>query len=239
MHAGNSEGRATGFQLGGRDVLCRKATVKLRPGWRGRKDQPRRGGGGAGSSPGRVGEVQGAAQVGWGGPGSIPAPVIGLPSLPGPSKQVRAIGAGGVHLEFAEGRRSSQNRAEKRGRTAPWRGLEAVSPLDPTPWAAESTAGGLSVRAPCCVGDRWQRRGRGTGGWSGVYRSGPGGREALGCGVGAVRCGKGPGRAGRLQPMGPADAHVQGQGKGAEDCPGPHVLAGSPGATGCRVVTFP
>lgn len=155
---GTPRGERQDFSLVRRDVLCRKATVKLRPGWRGRKDQPRRGGGGAGSSPGGVGEVQGAAQVGWGGAGSIPAPVIGLPSLPGPSKQVRAIGAGGVHLEFAEGRRSGQNRAEKRGRTAPWRGLEAVSPLDPTPWAAESTAGGLSVRAPCCVGDRWQRR---------------------------------------------------------------------------------
>lgn len=107
------------------------------------REQPRRGGGGAGSSPGGV---------------------EGLPSLHGRGrsvkpKQVRAIGAGGVHLEFAEGRRSSQNRAEKRGRTAPWQGLEAVSPLDPTPWAVESTAGGLSVRAPCCVGDRWQRRG--------------------------------------------------------------------------------
>lgn len=112
-----------------------------------------RSGEGAGSSPGGVGkgagvgEGRGAAQAGGGGAGSSPGGVEGLPSLHGRGrsvkpKQVRAIGAGGVHLEFAEGRRSGQNRAEKRGRTAPWRGLEAVSPLDLTPWAAESTAGG-------------------------------------------------------------------------------------------------
>lgn len=79
-------------------------------------------------------------------------------------------------------------------------GLGGHAAIGPGTMGSAVRCGGLSLRATCRVGDRWQRRGRGTGGCSGVCRSGPDGPEAPGL-QGGVRFGKWPGRTATLPLM--------------------------------------